>query len=68
MKLLTRRELAHKLSLSISTVDNYRRAGQIPCIRKGPHRVYFDYAAVRKALEKSQAVCKCCGQPLHSRK
>ena len=55
-ELLTRHQLAHKLSMSAPTVDRWVRMGVIPAVHhplgKGRGRkVFFDWQQVAKALK-----------------
>jgi excisionase family DNA binding protein len=47
--LVTARVIAESMSLPVSCVYEYAKAGRIPCVRAGKH-VRFDAAAVRAAL------------------
>ena len=54
-KYLRRHEVAHRLSVSTATIDNWVRAGKIPAIHhpvgRGRGRVvHFDWSAVCRAL------------------
>jgi excisionase family DNA binding protein len=48
-KLVNAQAIAELLSLPVSCVYEYAKAGRIPCVRAGKH-VRFDAAAVRAAL------------------
>jgi excisionase family DNA binding protein len=47
--LVTAQVIAESMSLPVSCVYEYAKAGRIPCVRAGKH-VRFDAAAVRAAL------------------
>lgn len=47
--LVTAKALAQRLSLPVSCLYEYAKAGRIPCVRVGKH-VRFDPARVRAAL------------------
>jgi len=48
-RLISKRELAERLTLSIRTVSNLTKSGQIPFVKIGS-RILFDWKNVRKAL------------------
>jgi excisionase family DNA binding protein len=48
-KLVNAQAVAELLSLPVSCIYEYAKAGRIPCVRAGKH-VRFDAAAVRAAL------------------
>lgn len=54
-ELVTAKVLAHRLSLPVSCLYEYARAGRIPCVRAGKH-VRFSPAAVLAALSTTGAV------------
>lgn len=49
IKLVTRKQLAEALQVSVRTVDRMVKAGEIPALRVG-HSVRFDLAEVLKVL------------------
>jgi excisionase family DNA binding protein len=50
--LITKEELARRMSVSISCVDRWIRARRIPLYELGARCVRFDYSEVRAALAK----------------
>jgi excisionase family DNA binding protein len=48
-ELVTAKALAAQMSLPVSCIYEYAKAGRIPCVRAGKH-VRFDAAQVRAAL------------------
>jgi hypothetical protein len=53
-ELLTRRELAKRLSLSMRSIDNLQRAKKISYIRLSPRCIRFHLPTVMKALRAYQ--------------
>jgi hypothetical protein len=59
-ELLTRRELAERLSLSMRSIDNLQRARKISYIKLSPRCIRFHLPTVMKALRAYQV--KAAGQ------
>jgi hypothetical protein len=59
-ELLTRKELAQRLSLSMRSIDNLQRAKKISYIRLSPRCIRFHLPTVMKALRAYQI--KAAGQ------
>jgi hypothetical protein len=59
-ELLTRRELAKRLSLSMRSIDNLQRTRKISYIRLSPRCIRFHLPTVMKALRAYQI--KAAGQ------
>lgn len=51
MALLTKREVAGFLRVTVRTVENYQRQG-LPFLRLGPRRNRYDLKTVRRWLEQ----------------
>lgn len=50
--LIDKEELARRLSVSLSCIDQWLRTKRIPCYCFGRHCVRFDYSQVRLSLAK----------------
>ena len=58
--MLTRKQLAKELKVSIATVDRWRQAQIIPAVKQVNRRVLFDRREVTKALRNRP--CPMCGR------
>lgn len=56
-EMLTKRELAAKLKVTVRTIENWQRAGWLPFI-KISSVVLFDWAEVRENLHTNFKVCR----------
>lgn len=56
-EMLTKRELAAKLKVTLRTIENWQREGYLPFI-KISSVVLFDWAEVRESLHTNFKVCR----------
>ncbi|HEU5070884.1 MAG TPA: helix-turn-helix domain-containing protein [Verrucomicrobiae bacterium] len=56
-EMLTKKELAAKLKVTLRTIENWQRAGHLPFI-KISSVVLFDWAEVRESLHTNFKVCR----------
>ena len=54
--LIRKKELARRLSVSISTIDNWMSKKRIPYIRIGPRFCLFEFDAVFEAIKKHHEI------------
>lgn len=53
-KLISTRELASRLALSVRTIRAWARAGRLPVLRLASNRLRFDWSEVRDVLRATR--------------